>query len=571
MVARLAILVVAPLAVACGGRSIHPWEYQPRAMADTVPIQEPGGRGSSLAYDQIHGVFTGMGRGVNLNRRFGGLPPALNADSFDEVVDSAWFTNRNRVTPLTTDEIQRGPHSTEGPDPSGPLTVKRIKAEGITPGFDIRDAAGVTYIVKFDPPDHPELASAAEVVSTNLFWAAGYNVPENYVFHLDPTRLVFDEDLELDALEGDTIVHYRVGADDPRHELTLEVFQRHILSRYPRLPDGTIRSMASKFLEGRYVGPFGWEGTREADPNDVIPHQHRRETRGLYVLAAWLNHVDTKQGNTLDMFIVSPSSPEGENAPRIGYVRHNLLDFGSTLGSGATRPHNPRHGNESDFDAGAVLLRFLTFGIYKRPWQRMELEPRTHPSTGYYSVEIFDPNDWRPNIVNPAFINRSPRDGYWGAKIVMSFTDEQLAAAVRAGQYSDPAAAAYMLKGLRERRDATGRYWFREVSPLDRPRMEAGALAFDDLWIRHFGGRSSYRWKIEWEAANLEMGGVTTGPRISLPVPAAVAAARGPEEAYARLRVWKVFDDGDEAPRPAEFWLTWNPATRAWSVVGARY
>jgi hypothetical protein len=573
MVARLVVLAAILLATACGGRPIHPWEYRPQALADTLPIHEPEERKASLVYDQIYGAFSGIERAISLNRHVGGLPPALNADPFDEVVNSTWFTNRHHVQRLSQEEIRRGPQSSQGPDTSGEVTVKSIKAEGITPGFNIEDAAGDTYILKFDPPENPEMASAAEVITTNLFWAAGYYVPENYVFYLDPSRLVFDEDLDLDALEGDSMVHYLVGADDPRHELTMEVFERHVLASYPRRPDGTIRALASKFLEGIPKGPTTWEGVREDDPNDVIPHEHRRELRGLYVVAAWLSHVDTKQGNTMDMFIVHPSSPDDEDAPKIGYLRHNLLDFGSTLGSAAARPHNPRHGTEYDFDAGAVLLRTLTIGAYRRPWQRMMPYPATHPSTGYYSIDNFDPGDWRPNIVNPAFLNRGPRDGYWGAKIVMSFTDQDLDAAVDAGDYSDPAAAAYVLEGMRERRDATGRYWFARVSPLDDPRAEGTRIVFDDLWTRHFGGTARYRWRLDWDAADVEEEGVVSDPAVTLPAPGRIQEARDPSRANAELEVWRSDPTGENewAPRPVMIWLTWDERERSYRVVGVRY
>ncbi|NIW47138.1 MAG: hypothetical protein GWN30_21030, partial [Gammaproteobacteria bacterium] len=60
------------------------------------------------------------------------------------------------------------------------------------------------------------------------------------------------------------------------------------------------------------------KGIRDDDLNDVIPHQHRRELRGLRVVAAWLNHFDTKANNTLDVYVED------------GYVRHYLIDFGST-------------------------------------------------------------------------------------------------------------------------------------------------------------------------------------------------------------------------------------------------
>jgi hypothetical protein len=353
----------------------------------------------------------------------------------------------------------------------------------------------------------------------------------------------------------------------------MEAFARHVLDRYPRNQAGEIRALASKFLEGIPKGPFEYIGVRSDDPNDVIPHEHRRELRGLYAMAAWLNHTDVKAGNSLDMFIVSPRSPEGEDAPRIGYLRHNLIDFGSTLGSSAIRPHDARHGNEFQFDAGAILLRTLTLGAYQRPWQGFE-EGEFPLSIGYYSNDNYDPADWRSNMLNPALINRTTPDGYWGAKLVMSFSDEQLDAAVAAGQYSDPAAAAYLLRSLRERRDATGRHWFRQVSPLDRGRVEGQALRFDDLWIRHFGGPASYRWRLDWDASDpdIEVGGTTNDPAIPLPLPEGrIDANPDDDERYAELEVWKVFGDGEEAPRPATFWLEWDPGARAWRVVGARY
>lgn len=578
MVARAAILAIVTLAfAACASHPPRPWEYRPGALADTVAIMEPAERETSLAYDQIYGVFSGMGRVINVNRHLGGIPPALNADPFDGVVNSTWFTNRNQAQVLSPDEVLRGPQTVDGPDASQPIKVWGLKTSGITPGFFIEDARGDRYLLKFDPADYPEMNSAAEVIANNIFWSAGYNVPENYVFYLDPDDVTLDDDddLEFSAAEGDVIVSYDMVPDAPGEEqLTIEAFRRHFVDIHTARADGRIRTLASRFIPGTPKGPFAWEGMRNDDPNDVVPHEHMRELRGLYVLAAWLNHVDTKQGNMFDSFIESEASPEGEDAPKIGYIRHYLQDQGSTLGSGSAHPHNPRHGTEYDFDGGAVFLRFITLGMYKRPWQRMLPYPETHPSTGYYSVENFNPADWRSNIVNPAFINRTPRDGYWGAKIVMSFTNAQLEAAVRAGQYTDPAAAAYVLQGLRERRDATGRYWFAKVSPLDQPRIDGGTIAFDDLWQRHFGGGSGYRWKLSWDGPDpdVDTGGVVGEARIALPAaPAALPATLDPEDAHARLQVWKIFDDGEEAPRPAEFWLAWDPVGRAWRVVGARY
>jgi hypothetical protein len=577
-VKRLAIpiLAAATLAVACAYPAIEPWDYAPRPMADTLPIREPEETAESLIYSQVHGFGEGVARGLNVKRLASGPPHAWNPDPFDEVVNSSWFTNRNALRPLTPEDIRRGPQSGSGPVP--PLTVTSIKSEGVSPGFNVKDANGQRWIFKFDPPEFNELASGAELVATNLFWAAGYYTPENYIYYLDPDDLELEDDPEdplvVEFVEDSLTVEFSTAPrEEDERELTMEVFHRHVLDIYPQTSEGRIRAMASKFLEGVPKGPFEYIGYRVDDPNDVISHEHRRELRGLYPMAAWLNHTDIKAGNSLDMFIVSPRSPRGGDAPRIGYLRHNLIDFGSALGSSAVRPHDARHGNEYQFDAGAILLRLITLGAYQRPWQGFEEGPYP-PSIGYYSVDNYNPADWRSNMLNPALINRTARDGYWGAKLVMSFSDAQLDAAVAAGQYTDPQAAAYLLRGLKARRDATGRYWFSQVSPLDRPRVESGVLVFDDLWVRHFGGPAGYRWKLDWDATDpdIELGGTTNAAAIPLSAPAGgIDADPDPDERYAELEVWKVFGDGDEAPRAATFWLEWSAASRAWTVVGARY
>jgi hypothetical protein len=66
------------------------------------------------------------------------------------------------------------------------------------------------------------------------------------------------------------------------------------LSSAPRYPDGRFRATASEFIEGIPKGGWSKEGTRNDDPNDRVPHEHRREVRGLVVFAAWVNHADMK-------------------------------------------------------------------------------------------------------------------------------------------------------------------------------------------------------------------------------------------------------------------------------------
>ena len=114
------------------------------------------------------------------------LTEAHNVNTLDEVPDSSWFTNRHGVERMSIDELVRGPNTVDGPDMSVPWRVFRSKIGGLTPGFQIIDGRGDRYVIKFDPVGVPELSSAAEIIGTKLFYAMGYNTPENYIVSIDP-------------------------------------------------------------------------------------------------------------------------------------------------------------------------------------------------------------------------------------------------------------------------------------------------------------------------------------------------------------------------------------------------
>src|SRR6185369_7929343 len=67
----------------------------------------------------------------------------------------------------------------------------------------VKDATGQLYLIKFDGVNYPNLQSAAEVISTKILYAAGYNVPENYVGYIDPKNFKIGKDVEIpDANTG---------------------------------------------------------------------------------------------------------------------------------------------------------------------------------------------------------------------------------------------------------------------------------------------------------------------------------------------------------------------------------
>lgn len=434
---------------------------------DDADIRKPAERDPNLLWD---GVETTVVRPVSrlfrpgrLLRRAGGVlgadlvAPARNVNCLDEVPNSSWFTNRIGLYPLTPDEAANGPCTVGPPSRDGEWVIVRAKTEGVTPGFNIRDARGETYVVKFDPPRYPGMTTAAGIISNRILHAAGYNVPEDGMVRFRREKLVLGEGVKIS------------GEDGTKRPMTEEDMDM-ILARIDRMPDGVYLAATSRFLGGEPLGPFDYHGRRKDDGNDRIDHQHRRELRGLGVIAAWLNHFDTKQHNSLDMYVE-------EDGRR--FVRHYLIDFASTIGTGARGP-TPLHGFENGFDFTAVGRRIATAGLYEDDWRRL-VRPARLAEVGYWESELFDPRRWKPLTPNSAFANVTDRDGYWAAKIVTAFNDEHLAAIVGEAGYDDPEAGRYVRRILAERRDEIGRYWFERVAPLVFFRVRDRVVTFRDL------------------------------------------------------------------------------------------
>lgn len=388
---------------------------------------------------------------------------ADNVNVLGEVPSSSWYTRRHYYEPMTRDELATGPNVTGGPDRSGPWTVVSGKTTGASPGFVIEDARGDRYVLKFSPAPYQEMSPAAEVISTKILYAAGYYVPENYVTFFDPDNLTISETAMINTPQG------RRSMEPGDISLILE--------RQPRERGGLVRTMASKYVEGQPLGIWEFRGTRDDDPNDRVFHQHRRELRGLRVISAWLNDADRRSANTLATYTDN------------GYVKHYLLDMGSTLGANGPEPHSPKHGHENIYDVSKILASTFAFGLYERPWLFLnEEEEILYPSVGYFESKLFEPGEWVPVYPNPAFDRMTLRDAFWGAKIVTSFSDEDLEAIVETAEFSNPDAEAYLLRTLQERRDKIGRYYFSRINPLDRFALSRSAsgelvLSFDDLAV----------------------------------------------------------------------------------------
>ena len=433
--------------------------------ADTQDASKAAPREISLVLDAMVNLF---GRpGLSVVRR------AESVNTIDEVPDSSWFTNRAGTRALTPDEVLRGPNEDTGPAP-GRWTVSR-KANGVSPGFTITDERGTRYFVKFDPPGYPELGTGAEAVVTRLFYALGYHVPQAIVGTLHRENL---------AIAPDATVRVIGGGHRHMHQSDID----EQLSRAERNKDGSYRVILSRALTGRPLEGFMYAGTRPDDPNDIIPHENRRELRGLRVFSAWVNHTDAKAINSLDMVVE-------ENGR--SHVQHYVRDFNAALGSAGIGLRERRDGYEYLAETGPAKKALPAFGFYVRPW--MTIDYPKLPGIGRFESKRFVPQEWRPRVPNPAYVRSRADDTFWAARKLMAMTDDLIRAAVKAGKYSDPQAEQFLGDALIERRDKIGRAWLTAINPIVDPALSSdGVLTFRNEAVERGFAPAPSGYQVAW-------------------------------------------------------------------------
>ena len=492
----------------------------------------------SQSYDFLENTFTLKGDRRDVR--------ALNVNTLDEVPDSSWFKNRIAHRPLSDSELVRGPNSLETFTATA-WTIVAGKNSGLQPGFRavITGAPDAQlYQIEFDPPNNPDLATGAEMIGTLLYHALGYHVVENYIVTVDPR-----------ALNIDPKATYR-DRDGRRQRFTADTLAR-VLWRAHRNPDGTYRALASRFAPGKPAGQFRYYGTRSDDPNDIYPHEHRRELRAARVFAAWVNHDDSRANNTLDML-------EGDGDQLA--IRHYMFDFGSIMGSGTTGPDNARSGRSYLID-GATAWRILTtFGFYAPGWARRAIGPY-HPSVGPFFAEGFDPDDWKAEYPNAAFLNMRPDDAFWGARRVAAFTDAQLKMLVEQGKYSDPQAATQVLDALIGRRDVIARTWLTRVTPLVTPTLTEGHLRFANAAVDAGATTAPTHYVVQWERFdNADGSHRKVGAPVNVTQPEAPLPSDLSGEAFVAARVHAVHPEHRHWTTPVAFYF--RRQGEHWTPVG---
>jgi hypothetical protein len=247
-----------------------------------------------------------------------------------------------------------------------------------------------------------------------------------------------------------------------------------VLDRVARNSNGSYRVLASRLLPGRVLGGFKYYGTRPDDPNDVIPHEHRRELRALKVFGAWTNLVDMKALNTMDTLVTEDGQAR---------VRHYLLDVGSTFGIGANGPREWWEGYEYLFEQDKTLKRMASFGFYLQPWQTVDYTE--YPSEGRFEGDEFNPDDWKTRVSAGALLRARADDDFWAARRVMAFSDELIRALVKTGRYSDPKAEEHLATVLIKRRNKIGQAYLTRLNPLVRFSLTpSDVLTFENAAVK---------------------------------------------------------------------------------------
>ena len=178
-------------------------------------------------------------------------------------------------------------------------------------------------------------------------------------------------------------------------------------------------------------------------------------------------------------------------------VKHFLLDFGSTLGSGTTQAQRPRAGNEYIWEARPTLLTMVTLGLYVRPWIKVKYPEM--PSVGRFEGSFFQPQLWKPEYPNPAFSSAREDDLFWAARRVAAFSDEAIRAAVAQGRYSDKAAELYIGDVIIVRRDKVARYYLNITNPVvDFKVDDGGRLTFGNAAVDARFASPAEEYRIQW-------------------------------------------------------------------------
>jgi hypothetical protein len=481
---------------------------------------------------------------------------AANVNSLDEVPDSAWFTNRLGVRPIPIEELMLGacePSSFLDPQGAadGTWIIDKGKGNGSSGGFRVNIPGKGKYMFKADAPEQPERPTAASVIGAAAYQAVGFYTSCEQIVYFRPSLLKLTPGLRSR------------GNFDSEKDFDQPVLDQILAESPKRGP--LVRMQASAWLPGQLIGPFRYEGTRDDDPNDVIPHDDRRELRGGRLLAAWIDHFDAREQNSMDTWI---ADAKGDPEASPGRVIHYYLDTSDCLGSEWEWDQISRRlGHSYVLDWGDMGRDFVTLGIPLRPWDRAKHEPGRE-IFGYFNVSNFEPDAWKNEYPNAAFSRMTELDGAWMARILSRFTPEMVNALARMGQFTDPANTAYLAGVLQGRLAKILDRYLTRLSPIADLRVEGSdrLCGIDLAAQRKVAGVEHVRYSAHWSVGSALPVTTDDGVRLCIAL-AHVAPDQGPPDDSADRYVQVTIEDGI-ASGPLVAYLYDLGPTRGYRLAG---
>lgn len=408
----------------------------------------------------------------------GSIVEAQNVNDFDEAPDSAWFTNRIGRRQMSNAEIAAGPGRPQWRE-NGRLMVRALGTTHALNWLVANDDGGKTFLIILDSPRSPERATGAGMIASRALHALGYNIAPMGLFSLAPSRLV---------LSGDSLFRDETGQTRPATDADLRGAS---LAHGRNAPPTQVRALVTQKPDGVFLGPFSYSGRHRNDPNDRIPHQHRRELRGLYLFSAWVDNRLAVESRTADIFVKS-------EADGSGYVLHYLFGFEGSLGNFERAQEESESYVHPSEKLIPVVMGLPNITLYTKKEKKsgpIQRQP--------FDVEGFDPAQWTTALPNSAFSNRVARDSIWAAFVLSNFTDEKIAAIVETAQFSDRRFSKRIEDTLKGRRDKLLEVWFSKQSPLTdfvvSTQAPGCSVAFTDAAaLSGLPGTSgsTYRWRL---------------------------------------------------------------------------
>jgi len=396
--------------------------------------------------------------------KFKSVVRSQDVNALDQLVESAWYQPRMTSGMGSAREWIQGLQK-KGP-PQGPYKVLMVKSEGSAPGFIVKDARGEKYLLKFDNPGNMGLESATNFVVNRLFWALGYNVPEDYAISLSRSELSAEEATGINAEKID------------------ETF---LIAGAPLR--NANRLIASLFLEGKILGYASQQGRRKDDLNDKIDHENLRALRALNVFSAWLHMTSFRSDNWLDVY-------EGQEGS--GYVRHYLLDFSEAFGLHAFNYSNNWEGHEHLFSWGDSVAAIAKLGIPVREFEKTSANVMA--PLDFFSADLFEPAEWKPYFPYIPFEHAIRDDNYWAAKQIARVKQSDLETLFQASGHENQEEARFLIEQLMLRGEKLIRHCFSAVTPVEGS-LVGGDLKLEDQWARHSSVQQSSHYAIAYRDA----------------------------------------------------------------------